>query len=523
MAAANEQSSGKNIKKHQKTLKASWVKVLIMAKTGSGKEKSSPSSEEDKELGITAKKEEDYGEWFSQVITKAELVEYTDVSGCYVYRPNSFEIWEKVRDFMDCEFRKRGVRNGYFPLFIPEKLLMKEQEHVEGFTPEVAWVTHTGSSKLAERLAVRPTSEIIMYDSYRKWIRSWRDLPLKINQWSNVVRWEFKNPVPFIRSREFLWQEGHNVFATEEEVKKDVLDMLDVYELTYKERYAVPVIKGYKTESEKFAGGDYTTTCEVFLPNGKAAQGCTSHNLGQNFAKAMDITFLDKDEKKKHPWQDSWGLSTRSIGIMIGLHSDNKGLVLPPRVASVQAVIVPILFEKTKEEVLRKCAELREELEKSISVVFDDREEYTPGWKFNEWELKGVPVRIEVGPKDIEKGQAVIVRRDTGKKDFVKLPDIKNKIESELDSMQNDLFDAALKMREENTVKAESLSELTRAIKEKKLVRTQWCGSEECEALIKDKTNGAKIICIPFDEKPKGRCVHCGKDSKHEIYVAKSY
>ncbi|MBD3313598.1 proline--tRNA ligase [Candidatus Woesearchaeota archaeon] len=485
--------------------------------------KGSKDPEESKDIGITAKKEEDYGEWFSQIITKAELVEYTDVSGCYVYRPNSFEIWEKVRDFMDYEFRKRGVRNGYFPLFIPEKLLMKEQEHVEGFTPEVAWVTHTGSSKLAERLAVRPTSEIIMYDSYGKWIRSWRDLPLKINQWSNVVRWEFKNPVPFIRSREFLWQEGHNVFASKEEVEKDVLEMLDVYELTYKEMYSVPVIKGYKTDSEKFAGGDYTTTCEVFLPNGKAAQGCTSHNLGQNFAKALDITFLDKDEKKKHVWQDSWGFSTRTIGIMIGMHSDNKGLVLPPKVATVQAVIVPILFDKTKEQVLAKCDELKRGLSDCFSVILDDREEYTPGWKFNDWEMKGVPLRIEVGPKDIEKGQAVTVRRDTGDKEFVKLDNLKDHVQLTLEKIQEELYDNALRMRQENTIDAASMQDLMKAIKDKQLVRTNWCGSEECEALIKDKTNGAKIICIPFDEKPNGKCVHCGKDSKHEVYVAKSY
>ncbi|MBU0536216.1 MAG: proline--tRNA ligase [Nanoarchaeota archaeon] len=479
--------------------------------------------QETKEIGITAKKDDDYGEWFSQVITKADLVEYTDVSGCYVFRPGSYEIWEKVQEFMNKEFKKRGVRNAYFPLFIPEKLLNKEKEHVEGFTPEVAWVTHTGDSKLAERLAIRPTSETIMYDSYKKWIRSWRDLPLKINQWCNVVRWEFKNPVPFIRSREFLWQEGHNVFATKEEVEKDVHDMLDVYALTYKEMYAVPVIQGYKSESEKFAGGDYTTTCEVFLPNGKAAQGCTSHNLGQNFATALDISFLDKDEKKKFVWQDSWGFSTRTIGIMIGMHSDDKGLVLPPRVAPFQAVIVPILFEQTKENVLKKCAEVRDELSDEISIMLDDREEYTPGWKYHDWEMKGIPLRIELGPKDLEKGQAVIVRRDTGKKDFIKLEELKERVKKELEQMQDDLFNKALKMKEDNTVNAESMQDLMKAINNKKLVKTNWCENPVCEEAIKDKTNGAKIICIPFDEKPKGKCVYCGKDSKHEVYVAKSY
>lgn len=489
--------------------------------------KENPSKEPD--MGITAKKEEDFGEWFSQVITKAELVGYTDVSGCYVFRPSSYEVWEKVQGFMDREFKKLGVRNAYFPLFIPEKLLNKEKEHVEGFTPEVAWVTHTGNSKLSEKLAIRPTSETIMYDSYRKWIRSWRDLPVKINQWCNVVRWEFKNPVPFIRSREFLWQEGHTVHKTKEEAEKEVFEILDIYEKTYNEMYAIPCIKGYKSEKEKFAGALYTTTIEVFLPNGKSAQGGTSHCLGQNFAKAFDMSFLDEKEKKQYPWQNSWGLSTRSIGIMILMHSDNKGLVLPPRVASTHAVIVPILFADSKEKVLKKCSEAEKELQAAgLSVILDDREEYTPGWKFNDWEMKGIPVRIELGPKDIEKGQAVIVRRDTGKKDFVKLKEIKKKVKDGLDAMQKDLFDKALRLREENTVVAKEFSELMKGIKEKKLVKTEWCGNAECEDWIKDKTGGAVIICIPLDKdkkrkEAKGKCVYCGKAAKHEVYAAKSY
>jgi prolyl-tRNA synthetase len=506
---------------NEKLLKPTHI-YPVMANQIAEKEAKNQANQQ-KDLGITIKKEDDFGEWFSQIIVKAELVEYTDVSGCYVFRPNSYEIWQKIQNYMDKEFKRLGVRNAYFPLLIPEKLLCKEQEHVEGFTPEVAWVTHAGDSKLPERLAIRPTSETIMYDSYRKWIRSWRDLPLRINQWCNVVRWEFKNPVPFIRSREFLWQEGHNVFATKEELDKDVLQMLDIYEKTYKEMYAIPVLKGFKSEKEKFAGALYTTTCEVFMPNGKSAQGGTSHCLGQNFSEPFDISFLDKDETKKYGWQDSWGFSTRTIGIMIGMHSDNKGLVLPPNVASVQAVIVPILFEQTKEKVLEKCNEIRKELSDDISIELDAREEYTPGWKFHDWEMKGVPIRIELGPKDLDKDQAVIARRDTGKKDFVKLSELKEKVKKALEDMQNDLYDKALKMRQDNTVKAETFNELVKAITEKKLVRTNWCEGAECEESIKDKTNGAKILCIPFGEKPHGKCAVCGKPSKHDIYVAKSY
>ena len=488
------------------------------------KKQANPQKDQ-KELGITMKKESDFGEWFSQVITKADLVDYTDVSGCYVYKPGSYEIWEKVQEYMNKRFKALGVRNAYFPLFIPEKLLTKEKEHVEGFTPEVAWVTHAGESKLAERLAIRPTSETIMYDSYRKWIRSWRDLPLLINQWCNVVRWEFKNPVPFIRSREFLWQEGHTAHATQKEAEKEVFAILDIYADTYREMYALPVIKGYKTEKEKFAGAVFTTTCEIFMPNGKSAQGCTSHSLGQNFSKAFGIVFTDKDEKQQHIWQNSWGYSTRSIGIMIGMHSDNKGLVLPPRVASVQAVIVPIMFEDSKKKVLDVCGKIHKELsaDGKISVILDDRDEYTPGWKFNDWEMKGVPVRIEVGPKDVEKDQAVIIRRDTGKKEFVSIKELRTKVGKELENIHNDLYKKAVEVRDNNTVKAATMQDLMKAINNGKLVKTQWCGKTECEEMIKDKTVGAKIICIPFDEKPSGKCAVCGKDSEHEVYVAKSY
>jgi len=473
--------------------------------------------------GLTVKKEDDFSEWFTQLLTKSELIEYTDVSGCYVFRPRSYAIWENVQKYLDSKFKKLCVKNAYFPLLIPESSLKKESKHVEGFTPEVAWVTHSGETKLNERLAVRPTSETIMYPAYANWIRSWKDLPLKINQWCNVVRWEFKNPVPFLRSREFLWQEGHTVFAAKQDAVKEALQMLDVYAEAYKEIYAVPMIKGRKTEKEKFPGADTTNTIETFLPSGKAIQGATSHNLGQNFSKVFDIKFKDKDGKEKLVWQNSWGFTTRSIGIMIMMHSDNKGLVLPPRVAENKVVIVPILFDKTKEKVLKISKQIIKDLS-ALNPLLDDREEYSPGWKFNEWEMKGIPVRIEIGPKDIEKNQVVVVRRDTGNKESIKISDLKKKIPKILENIQDSLYEKAEKYLESSIVKSKTMADLIKAIKNKKLVFSQWCGSEECEDWIKDKTGGAKILCIPFDQPKKlDKCVYCGKPAKYAVYIAKSY
>ncbi len=475
-----------------------------------------------KKLGITASKQKDFSEWYTQVIQRAELIEYSKVSGCVVFRPRSYAMWEKIKAYLDGRFKEVGVENAYFPLFIPESLLTKEQEHVEGFTPEVAWVTHSGSSKLPERLAVRPTSETIMYDSYSKWIKSHRDLPLLINQWCNVVRWEFKNPVPFLRTREFLWQEGHTVHATKEESAEFAVKMLDRYADAYEKMLAVPMIKGRKSDKEKFAGADYTLSIETFLPNGKAIQGATSHCLGQNFAKVFDITFIDKNEKKQYAWQNSWGFTTRSIGVMIMMHSDDKGLVIPPRIAPVDAVIVPIIFDDTKEKVLLKAKQIEQSL-KGFKIIFDDRDEYTPGWKYNNWEMKGIPVRIELGPKDLAKDQVVMVRRDTGKKEFVKTKDIMQKLDQMLEQMQEDLLKKAKKMMNESIVEAENFDQVMEAIKNKKLVLMPWCKETECEDWIKDKTGGAKTINIPFDSTAKGKCAHCGKEAKVMVYVAKSY
>jgi len=471
--------------------------------------------------GLTVKKS-NFSEWYGQVIQKADLADYSKVSGTIVFKPNSYFMWEKIQEFLDREIKKTGVKNVYFPMFIPDSLFQKEKQHVKGFNPEVAWVTQAGNTKLKEKLAIRPTSETIMYDHYKKWIRSPKDLPLKINQWCNIVRWEFKHPVPFLRTREFLWQEGHNVFETEKEVEKDTLRMLEVYDKTLRELLAIPSLKGKKSEKEKFAGGDYTLSLETMFPNGKAIQCCTSHNLGQNFSKAFDISYLDKNKKKQYVWQNSWGFTTRTIGIMIAIHGDDKGLVLPPKVAPIQVAIVPILFEKDKAKILKKAKEIKSKL-KGFEVYLDDREDYSPGWKFNEWELKGVPVRIEIGPKDLAKKQVVLVRRDTLKKEAVKITSLNKKVKQVLEDIQKNLLLKAEKFLKSQIKDAKNLNELKKVIKEGKIAKTNWCGEMGCEDNIKFKTGGAKSLNIPFKQKAKGNCVQCSKKAKAITYFAKSY
>src|SRR4030042_4046920 len=478
------------------------------------------------QLGITVKKDQDFSEWYTQVIQKAELIEYGPVSGCMVIRPYAYAMWEATQSFLDKEFKKTGVQNAYFPLLIPESLLKKEQEHVKGFNPEVAWVTEHGATKFEERLAIRPTSETIMYDSYTKWIRSYKDLPLKINQWCNIVRWEFKHPVPFLRTREFLWQEGHTAFATREEAEQEKMDILKIYAKAYEELYAIPVLKGRKSDTEKFAGAVYSNSIEIFMPNGKAIQGCTTHLLGQNFAKAFDISFLDKEGKKQFVWQNSWGFTTRSIGIMVAMHGDDKGLVLPPRIAPVQIVIVPILFSNKptiNEKILELANSIKKEL-KTFRVELDDRQEYSPGFKFNYWELKGVPLRIELGPKDLEKEHVVFVRRDTGIKENVPVKEIIVKTIKVLADIQDSMYNKAKKFLEESIVKTGSMHELKKAIESGKIAFAPWCGSAQCEAKVKDET-GAKSINIPFEEqKVSENCAcGCGNKATTRIYFAKSY
>ncbi len=478
---------------------------------------------EKNQKGITADKDE-LSEWYTQILQKADLIEYTNVSGCYILKPKAYAIWEKIQAYFNEKIKKDGVKNAYFPLLIPESLLNKEKQHVKGFNPEVAWVTHSGDTKLAEKLAIRPTSETIMYPSFAKWIRSYRDLPLKINQWANIVRWEFKNPVPFIRSREFLWQEGHSAFATKQEAEKEVKKIQELYEQLYKEMYAIPVIKGKKTEREKFAGADYTLTCEIFLPSGKSAQGATSHCLGQNFAKAFDIKFTDENEKPQYPYQTSWGLSTRSIGIAVMMHSDSKGLILSPKIAEPQIIIIPIITDKKQEKQIKQQAEKIKESLSEFSVEIDSRD-LTPGFKFNDAELKGIPLRIEIGPKDIKANQVVFVRRDTGQKTFIKTKDIKNKAKEILEDIHYHLYKKAKDYQTKNTITANNIEQIKQAIKNKKLVKADWCGEESCEDILKEKTNGAKIICIDEKEKPKSgsKCAISNKPAQYVVYIAKSY
>jgi len=466
-------------------------------------------------------KKENFEEWYPEVIQKAELIEYTKVSGCIIFRSNVYAIWENIMNYFNKKIKAYGVKNAYFPLFIPESLLRKEAEHVEGFTPEVAWVTQAGDTKLDERLAIRPTSETIMYDAFSKWINSWRDLPLKINQWANIVRWEFKHPKPLLRSREFLWQEGHTAFATKEEADADVRYALDLYKDVFENLLAIPVTQGVKTEKEKFAGADYTTTVEIMMPDGKVIQGGTSHSLGRHFSMPFNIKFLDKDGESKYVWQNSWGISTRSLGILISVHGDDKGLIIPPNVAPTQIVIVPIYTNENKEKVLGETKKLSDILSKKFSVYLDDRDSYTPGWKFNEWELKGVPLRIEIGPKDIEKKSVVFVRRDTGEKLSVEMKDIVKYAKNTLKAIQKNLFERAKKMTDEHTKHAKTFEELKKYV-ENNRVLVPWCGEEACENKVKEET-GAKASCIPFKVKAEGNCFSCGKPAKHMVYFARSY
>lgn len=480
------------------------------------------------DLGITVKKSEDFSEWYQQAIIKSELIEYGPVSGCMIIRPYGYAIWEKAQAFFDKEIKKRGIKNAYFPLLIPESLFNKEKEHVAGFSPEVAWVTHGGNSLLPERLGIRPTSETIMYDSYRKWIRSHRDLPILINQWCNIVRWEFKHPVPFLRTREFLWQEGHTAHATSKETQEMVLNIVELYRQLFEDVYAVAVWKGMKSEQEKFAGAVYTTSVETLFPNGKAIQGATSHFLGQNFSKSFDINFLNESGEREYAWQTSWGFSTRSIGMMLGIHGDDKGLIIPPRVAPILVVIVPIIFDNTMDKVLAASRTLQEELSVStyhgeaLSVFIDDSD-YKPGWKFNQWELKGVPLRIELGPKDLEKGHAILVRRDTGEKIVVALRDIATSVPKLLDAIQEHLLFKSKKLLEESVVAAIDMKQFSEVINEKKVVFAPFCNNSECEDNIKAAT-GAKTLNSPLDQKnPVMKCISCGGETRTLFYFGKSY
>ncbi|XP_070760876.1 bifunctional glutamate/proline--tRNA ligase isoform X1 [Enoplosus armatus] len=499
-------------------------------------------------LGLEAKKEENLADWYSQVITKAEMIEYYDVSGCYVLRPWSFSIWEAIKDFFDREIKKLGVENCYFPMFVSQAALEKEKSHIEDFAPEVAWVTRSGKTDLAEPIAVRPTSETVMYPAYAKWVQSHRDLPIKLNQWCNVVRWEFKHPQPFLRTREFLWQEGHTAFATKEEAAEEVLQILDLYARVYEELMAIPVVKGRKTEKEKFAGGDYTTTVEAFISaSGRAIQGATSHHLGQNFSRMFEITFEDpkRPGEKQLAFQNSWGITTRTIGVLTMVHGDNMGLVLPPRVACLQVVVIPCgitasLPEQEKEAVMTQCSKyLSRLLDAGIRVKTDVRDNYSPGWKFNHWELKGVPIRLEVGPKDMHQRQCVAVRRDSGAKVTIPDAEVEKRLVAMLEDIQNSLFKKASDDLKSNMVAVDTMEQFQKELDQGKIVQIPFCGGIECEDWIKKTTAkdqdlepgapsmGAKSLCIPFSPlktlQPGQMCVSGKEPAQYYTLFGRSY
>ncbi|MDQ1283958.1 MAG: prolyl-tRNA synthetase [Patescibacteria group bacterium] len=493
-------------------------------------------------------REENYSQWYLDVIEAAQLADSSPVRGCMIIRPHGYAIWENIQKELDRMFKETGVKNAYFPLFIPKSFLEKEAKHAEGFAKEVAIVTHhrlklgengklIPDAPLEEPLIVRPTSETIMYDTFSRWIQSYRDLPLLINQWCNVVRWELRTR-PFLRTMEFLWQEGHTVHATKKEADEETLAMLEIYRKFTEEYLAVPVAVGYKTESEKFAGADYTTCIEAMMQDTKALQAGTSHMLGQNFAKSFEVKFLDEKGESQYAWQTSWGLSTRIIGALIMAHSDDKGLVLPPKIAPIQTVIVPIWGEKEEERnnIFEAADKIAEELKKIGLSVEMDKRDARPGAKFFEWEKKGVPVRIEIGPKDLEANSIIAVRRDTGEKETVAMADAEKRIPELLEAIQKNLFEKALEFRKENTHAVNSWEEFVSHIPEAKrgeaedaktgrggFLLAHWCGKAECEAEIKKRTK-ATIRCVPFDQPgEEGKCVLCGGASKKRVIFAKAY
>lgn len=483
------------------------------------------STKKQNELGITVKKEQDFSEWYTQIIQKADLADYSAVSGCIVYKPNSYALWEKIVAVTDAKFKAVGIQNAYFPLFIPESLLQKEATHVAGFVPEVAWVTEAGNTKLKERLAIRPTSETIMYDSYSKWIRSHNDLPLRINQWNNVVRWEFKHPAPFLRGREFLWNEGHTCFSSKEEAEAERDEIIGIYKDVCDNYLALPSLIGRKAKSETFAGAEYTVSMEFIMPNGKAIQGPDFHHDGQNFSKVFNITFLDKQGNRDYVWQNTFAITTRMLGVLIAVHSDNQGLILPPKLARTQVVIVPIFFEQSKSKVLKEASNIKKKLEQAgVSVHLDNRESYSPGWKFNEWEVKGIPLRIELGPKDLEKNKVVVVRRDTGEKQSIPISILSKNINLLLKKIQSALWQKAKKFLNDNVSTVSSLDEAKRELENKKIVFAPWCETVECEEAFKEKT-GAKSLNSPFNQ-PKlteKSCFACKKKANSWFYFGKSY
>jgi prolyl-tRNA synthetase len=470
------------------------------------------------------KRSEDYSRWYTDVIAAAELADYAPVKGCMVIRPHGYAIWEKIQAGMDGLFKETGHVNAYFPLFIPESFMHKEAEHVEGFSPELAVVTHGGGKKLEEPLVVRPTSETIIWSMFRKWIQSYRDLPILMNQWCNVVRWEMRTRL-FLRTTEFLWQEGHTAHATYEEAEKETRQMLGVYQTFAEQFMAMPVITGRKTDKEKFAGALHTYCIEAMMQDRKALQSGTSHNLGQNFAKAFDVRYLNEAGQQEYVWATSWGSSTRLIGALIMAHSDDNGLVLPPRLAPIQVVLVPIWKgEGEKAQVLERAQNIVAAWKGKFAFKLDDRDNYRPGWKFNEWEKRGVPVRIELGPKDVQSGNVVMVRRDTGEKRVLPQNGLAEEIQRTLEVVQNDLYRRALEFRERNTKVIDDYEQFKQEIEEPGgFFWAHWSGEREAEDRLQTETK-ATIRCIPFEDfKEQGKCLITGKPSSQRVLIAKAY
>ena len=464
--------------------------------------------------------DEDFAKWYTDVCIKAELIDYASVKGCMIIRPYGYAIWENIQKIMDGMFKDLGHENVYMPMFIPESLLQKEKDHVEGFAPEVAWVTHGGAEELEERLCVRPTSETLFCDHFKNIVHSYRDLPKLYNQWCSVVRWE-KTTRPFLRSREFLWQEGHTLHSTAEEARQETEQMLNVYARFAEEALAMPVVKGQKTDKEKFAGAEATYTIEALMHDGKALQSGTSHYFGDGFSRAFEVAFTDKENKLVHPFQTSWGTTTRLIGAVIMTHGDDNGLVLPPAIAPIQVVIVPIASHK--EGVLDKANEICDTLKKVCRVKLDDSDQ-TPGWKFAEYEMKGVPLRLEIGPRDIENNQCVIVRRDYREKIFVNLDELAIRIPELLAEYNTALYNKALERREAMTYDAKNLDEIKEIADTKPgFIRAMWCGDRECEEKLKEVA-GISSRCIPFEQHEIGdTCVCCGKKADKMLYWGKAY
>ena len=466
--------------------------------------------------------EDDFAQWYTDVVKKADLIDYSSVRGCMIYRPYGYAVWENIQSILDSRFKATGHENVYMPMFIPESLLNKEKEHVEGFAPEVAWVTHGGKEPLTEKLCVRPTSETLFCEHYKNVIRSWRDLPKLYNQWCSVVRWE-KTTRPFLRTREFLWQEGHTMHATAEEAIAETEQMLNIYAEFHEKDLAIPVIHGKKTESDKFAGAEATYCIEAMMHDGKALQAATSHYFGDGFSRAFDITFTDKENKLVHPFQTSWGCTTRMIGGVIMTHGDDNGLVLPPAIAPIQVVIIPVA--QHKEGVLEKANEIKARLAAAgIRVKLDDSDN-SAGWKYSEYEMKGVPLRLEIGPRDIESNQCVLVSRLDRQKTFTSLDGLEESVRDALTAVRDGLYAKALANRESRTFDCTTVDEIKAVLAEKGdcFIRAMWCGDEACEDAIKEQT-GVGSRCIPLDQKIVGeKCACCGKEAKHMVLWAKAY